>query len=161
MVLIFNIHTNKQTTHICFVPLGGELHLADKSQGTVAVVLPLPQHSGIRGMGNRGQVLWCYWSHWGGKTISGVWGCAFYVYITFTLKKRLSVDFDKVSVIHLPLWLSSAESVRLYWPRGFTATRVQLSSQWSTRHSFFGFSDRLKVNVLQRKYNRCKINGDL
>ncbi len=148
------VHT--KTTHLCFVFTGGKFYLADKSQGGIDIVLPLPQYSGIPGMGDRVQVSWFYWTHWG-KRVKHQWteeeknsyyGCISHWRLPLPwnigIKIKLiwillgvyqDIDFEKVRVIRLPLWLSSAESVRLYWPRGFTATSVQLPSQCSTVHS--------------------------
>lgn len=59
------VHTYTVITHRCFVPKGCQLYLADKSQRGIAVVLPRPQHSGIPGIDNRVNFIWCYWTYWG------------------------------------------------------------------------------------------------
>lgn len=67
------------------------------------------------------------WPFWVNLRSRFIWYCSVCLFFK-------SNDFDEMREIHQPLWLSSAESVRLCCPRGFTATSVKLPSHWATLH---------------------------
>lgn len=50
-----------QKTYIFYNTMTGQFNLADKTQGEIAAVLPLPMHSGIPGMSVDSQFGWCHW----------------------------------------------------------------------------------------------------
>lgn len=75
--------------------------------------------------------------------------------------RRMHVSFSMFwsNSSNSPLWLSSAESVRLCWPSSFTATRVQLPAQPSKVQFFCFWSCVFTGHILQSKPQWMKTNA--